>query len=221
MLDPSRVAAQVVSGIGFIGGGLIFVQRNNVRGLTTAAGVWATAGVGLAAGGDLPILATAATFAYLLVSVGYPYITRHMPGTDALTLTAADHLRRRRRRAAQAGGRVLALRLLDRRPLGRARGGRGWGRAQRTVTVKLALRGRGSMAQLSAELDSARRRAQRPRGRRERHGLGGALTTACGCVAPTAPLPGFGACAAGADSPIWTPTASASPMTTRSSGSSR
>ena len=47
--DPSRVAAQVVSGIGFIGGGLIFVRQDAVRGLTTAAGVWVTAAIGLAA----------------------------------------------------------------------------------------------------------------------------------------------------------------------------
>src|SRR5690349_3978859 len=48
VLDPSRVAAQVASGIGFIGGGLIFVRRDAVRGLTTAAGVWVTAAIGLA-----------------------------------------------------------------------------------------------------------------------------------------------------------------------------
>ena len=51
VLDPSRVAAQIVSGIGFIGGGLIFVRRDSVRGLTTAAGVWLVAAVGMAAGG--------------------------------------------------------------------------------------------------------------------------------------------------------------------------
>jgi putative Mg2+ transporter-C (MgtC) family protein len=50
VLDPSRVAVQIVSGIGFIGGGLIFVRRDSVRGLTTAAGVWVTAAVGAAAG---------------------------------------------------------------------------------------------------------------------------------------------------------------------------
>ena len=44
-LDPSRVAAQVVSGIGFIGAGTIIIQKQFVRGLTTAAGIWATAGV--------------------------------------------------------------------------------------------------------------------------------------------------------------------------------
>ena len=46
-LDPSRVAAQVVSGIGFIGAGTIILQKQIVRGLTTAAGIWATAGIGL------------------------------------------------------------------------------------------------------------------------------------------------------------------------------
>lgn len=49
--DGSRVASQIVSGIGFIGAGLIFVKNNNaVSGLTTAAGIWGTAGVGMAIG---------------------------------------------------------------------------------------------------------------------------------------------------------------------------
>ena len=61
VLDPSRVAAQVASGIGFIGGGLIFVRRDAVRGLTTAAGVWVTSAIGLAAGAGLALLATATT----------------------------------------------------------------------------------------------------------------------------------------------------------------
>ena len=50
VLDPSRMAAQIVSGIGFLGAGLIFVRRDSVRGLTTAASVWITAAVGSAAG---------------------------------------------------------------------------------------------------------------------------------------------------------------------------
>ncbi len=49
-LDPSRVAAQIVSGLGFIGGGIIFVKRDSVRGLTTAASIWLTAAIGSAAG---------------------------------------------------------------------------------------------------------------------------------------------------------------------------
>ena len=57
VLDPSRVAAQIVTGIGFIGGGVIFVRKDLVRGLTTASIVWLTAAVGMAAGAGLPILA--------------------------------------------------------------------------------------------------------------------------------------------------------------------
>jgi putative Mg2+ transporter-C (MgtC) family protein len=53
VLDPSRMAAQIVSGIGFLGAGLIFVRRDAVRGLTTAAAIWVTAAVGSAAGADL------------------------------------------------------------------------------------------------------------------------------------------------------------------------
>jgi putative Mg2+ transporter-C (MgtC) family protein len=49
-LDPSRIAAQVVSGIGFLGAGTIIFQREIVRGLTTAASVWAVAAIGLAVG---------------------------------------------------------------------------------------------------------------------------------------------------------------------------
>ena len=55
--DGSRVAAQIVSGIGFLGAGMIIYRREAVHGLTTAAGVWATAGVGMAAGGGLYIVA--------------------------------------------------------------------------------------------------------------------------------------------------------------------
>jgi hypothetical protein len=55
VLDPSRVAAQVVSGIGFIGGGIIFMRRDVVRGLTTAASIWLTAALGMACGAGLPV----------------------------------------------------------------------------------------------------------------------------------------------------------------------
>ncbi len=54
VLDPSRVAAQIVTGVGFIGGRRIFVRRTNVRGLTTAAIVWLTAGIGMACGAACP-----------------------------------------------------------------------------------------------------------------------------------------------------------------------
>ncbi|MBT2207431.1 MULTISPECIES: MgtC/SapB family protein [Actinomadura] len=77
--DPSRVAAQIVSGIGFIGGGLIFVRRDAVRGLTTAAVVWVTAAVGMAAGGGLPVLAVAVTAGHFLVVYGLSRLSRMLP----------------------------------------------------------------------------------------------------------------------------------------------
>ena len=67
VLDPSRIAAQIVSGIGFIGGGVIFVRRDAVRGLTTAATVWLTAAVGMACGAGLPILAVVVTAGHFIV----------------------------------------------------------------------------------------------------------------------------------------------------------
>jgi putative Mg2+ transporter-C (MgtC) family protein len=79
VLDPSRIAAQIVSGIGFIGGGLIFVRKDIVRGLTTAATVWLTATVGMACGAGLPILAIAVTFGHFIVIALFPAIERRLP----------------------------------------------------------------------------------------------------------------------------------------------
>lgn len=69
VLDPSRIAAQIVSGIGFLGAGVIFVRQNVVNGLTTAASIWMTAAVGMACGAGMPVLAISATGLYL-VTVG-------------------------------------------------------------------------------------------------------------------------------------------------------
>jgi putative Mg2+ transporter-C (MgtC) family protein len=79
VLDPSRVAAQIVTGIGFIGGGLIFVRRTNVRGLTTAAIVWLTAAIGMACGAGLPILALAVTAGHFIIVFGFPFIASRLP----------------------------------------------------------------------------------------------------------------------------------------------
>jgi putative Mg2+ transporter-C (MgtC) family protein len=79
VLDPSRIAAQIVTGIGFIGGGLIFVRRDSVRGLTTAAIVWLTAAVGMACGAGLPILALFVTALHFLVVFAFPSIVERLP----------------------------------------------------------------------------------------------------------------------------------------------
>lgn len=59
--DTARVAAQIVSGIGFLGAGIIVYRKNTLHGLTTAAGIWATAGIGMACGGRLYYVAIGAT----------------------------------------------------------------------------------------------------------------------------------------------------------------
>lgn len=79
ILDPSRVAAQIVTGIGFIGGGLIFVRGDAVRGLTTAAIVWVTAAIGMACGAGLVILALVATAGHFIVVFLYPRIAQRLP----------------------------------------------------------------------------------------------------------------------------------------------
>lgn len=68
-VDPSRIAAQVVSGISFLGAGVIFKNGNTVKGLTTAAGIWATAGVGLACGAGMYAIALAVTVIILAVQL--------------------------------------------------------------------------------------------------------------------------------------------------------
>ncbi|KAJ3493694.1 hypothetical protein NLG97_g4573 [Lecanicillium saksenae] len=73
-LDPSRIAAQIVSGIGFIGGGIIFKQQSDVRGLTTAAAVWLTAAVGSACGAGLPVLAALSTALYFVTVTLFPFL---------------------------------------------------------------------------------------------------------------------------------------------------
>lgn len=77
--DPGRIAAQVVSGIGFLGAGAIIQTKGSVRGLTTAAGIWITAMIGLAVGAGMyvvPIIATALIY-FILVSLNrYEHIAR-------------------------------------------------------------------------------------------------------------------------------------------------
>ena len=100
ILDPSRVAAQIVTGVGFLGAGLIFVRRNSVRGLTTAAGVWVTAAVGSAAGAGLPILAILTTGIYLLVALAFPEVTRRLPRSATAVIGSTGPLPRRPRQTA-------------------------------------------------------------------------------------------------------------------------
>lgn len=75
-VDFSRVAAQVVSGIGFIGAGTIIFQKQIVRGLTTAASLWSVSGIGMAAGAGLYAVAVAATLLTLIGLEAFGYILK-------------------------------------------------------------------------------------------------------------------------------------------------
>jgi putative Mg2+ transporter-C (MgtC) family protein len=66
-VDPTRIAAQIVSGIGFLGAGTILHHRGSIRGLTTAASLWSAAAVGMAAGAGLILMATVGTVLIVVV----------------------------------------------------------------------------------------------------------------------------------------------------------
>ncbi|RQQ35770.1 MgtC/SapB family protein [Burkholderia stagnalis] len=98
VVDPSRVAAQVVSGIGFLGAGSILLRGEVVRGLTTAASLWAVAGIGLAAGGGMYMAAIGATAIVLVILAGVKPLERRF---------IAQRQQRRLRIVADRGGLTL------------------------------------------------------------------------------------------------------------------
>jgi putative Mg2+ transporter-C (MgtC) family protein len=159
ILDPSRVAAQVVTGIGFIGGGLIFVRRDAVRGLTTAAAIWVTAAIGAAAGAGLPVLAGCATAIYFLIVLGFPPLARRLPtsATAISVIRVRYHDGRGVLRdvlgSATAQGFLVAEIATE--PVD-AHWGTSEGRDDdghgAMVEVTLQIHGRGSVNQLAAEL---------------------------------------------------------------------
>ncbi|MEC3981471.1 MgtC/SapB family protein [Amycolatopsis sp. H20-H5] len=149
-LDPSRIAAQIVSGIGFVGGGLIFVRRNAVRGLTTAVTIWLTAAVGMACGAGLPVLAVATTLGHFVVTRGLPPLAR---------LVARNRREPPTLRLSYTDGRGVLREVLT------TCTGRGWlvrhvevhretvtDEGQRVAAVTLLLDGRGDLTDLAAEL---------------------------------------------------------------------
>ncbi|RQS12306.1 MgtC/SapB family protein [Burkholderia sp. Bp9002] len=98
VVDPSRVAAQVVSGIGFLGAGSILLRGEVVRGLTTAASLWAVAGIGLAAGGGMYVAAVGSTAIVLVILAGVKPLERRF---------IAQRQQRRLRIVADRGGLTL------------------------------------------------------------------------------------------------------------------
>jgi len=164
VLDPSRVAAQVVSGIGFIGGGLIFVRRDSVRGLTTAAIVWLTASVGMACGAGLPVLALFVTAGHFVVVFTFPHLVGRLPKSrwtpSVLQVSYEDGreiLRDVLVVCTQHDFAVSRLRV-ERAPppddvfAEGQPGPEGAARARRTATVVLEVQGARSVSKLAARL---------------------------------------------------------------------
>jgi putative Mg2+ transporter-C (MgtC) family protein len=154
VLDPSRVAAQIVTGIGFIGGGLIFVRRTNVRGLTTAAIVWLTAAIGMACGAGLPILALAVTAGHFVIVFGFPFIAVRLPKSrwtpSLLQICYYDGrevLREVLVKCTQHNFTVSRLEVeKEDAPMSLEEA------AKRTVTVALEVQGTGSVSKLASKL---------------------------------------------------------------------
>ncbi len=74
--DPARIAASIVTGVGFLGAGVILRQEGRVRGLTTAAAIWITAALGMAVGAGYHVLAASATLVSLLVLTGFIFLEK-------------------------------------------------------------------------------------------------------------------------------------------------
>jgi len=150
VLDPSRVAAQIVTGIGFLGAGLIIVRRDAVHGLTTAATIWLTAGIGMACGGGLAGLAAAVTALYFIALYGFPALVRRLPrigiGPATLRVTYEDGrgvLRRVMERCTSGGFSVAEVAVApDER-----------GPHPGTIDVVLTVFGRPPAALLAADLE--------------------------------------------------------------------
>jgi putative Mg2+ transporter-C (MgtC) family protein len=89
-LDPSRVAAQIVSGVGFLGAGIIITRRGAVHGLTTAAAVWESAAIGMAVGAGLLLLAIAVVALHFVSALAFSAVERQLNarlrGTRRLTI---------------------------------------------------------------------------------------------------------------------------------------
>lgn len=116
--DSSRVAAQVVSGIGFLGAGTIIFQKNVVRGLTTAAGLWVTAAIGLACGTGMYVAALVTTFMVLLGLEVLNYLIPQFVTTNielSFSAPSRDSVKELIKRIKLDGMEVYSYEIKDRR----------------------------------------------------------------------------------------------------------
>jgi putative Mg2+ transporter-C (MgtC) family protein len=156
VLDPSRVAAQIVTGVGFLGAGLIFVRRDSVRGLNTAASIWVAAAIGSASGAGLPVLAALATGIYFLVALVFPVAVRRLPRSataiSALRVRYPDGRGILREVIAETTSRGFAIDDLATEQVGPGQPAAGDDTAARMVQVTLHVHGRRPVTELAAAL---------------------------------------------------------------------
>lgn len=153
VLDPSRIAAQIASGIGFLGAGVIFVRQNVVSGLTTAASIWVTAAVGMACGAGMFVIAVASTALYLVAILGLTPLSRRLRTraadriNDVCVLRYKDGRGVLREILAKAGSLGFEVTLTDTRIVERA------GKPTR-VEARLRFTGRTPLGSLVDEISS-------------------------------------------------------------------
>lgn len=90
-LDPSRLAAQIVSGVGFLGAGVIFVNNDTVKGLTTAATIWISAAMGVACGAGMSLLALATLLIHYILIFAIGPLANKIPNTHHLERTVVEY----------------------------------------------------------------------------------------------------------------------------------
>ncbi|MBJ8346401.1 MgtC/SapB family protein [Antrihabitans sp. YC2-6] len=157
IVDPSRVAAQIVAGVGFIGGGIIFVKRDSVRGLTTAAGIFLTAAIGACAGAGLVLLAAVATVAYFIAVLVLPLIgdfaKRHLnapkPPIRVHFLDGRGLLHRIVEIVREAGFQIEDISVTQRNAVGAAPEQTD---ARSTLEVRIYVAGKGDVQSVVSEL---------------------------------------------------------------------
>lgn len=144
-IDSSRVAAQVVTGIGFIGAGLIVFQHDRVRGLTSASVIWLTAAVGMACGAGLWIAGLVTVVIYYVVMYAFPFLLRRVAKSkwfpSSVWVSYIDGRGTLREVLTIATDRGFSIENVD---VSRATHG--------AVEVVLSLKGAGSLSSLAAEL---------------------------------------------------------------------
>ncbi|MFD0555514.1 putative Mg2+ transporter-C (MgtC) family protein [Stackebrandtia endophytica] len=142
--DPARIAAQVVSGIGFLGAGVIFFQRNLVFGMTTAASIWVTTAIAMACAAGMPLIAIGVTLMHLVVVVGLNpmerLISRFAKRSGRLQLTYDSGTALAAALAMCTSQGFTVTEVSTERSLEGSR------------STKLTLRGRGSIAKLTSDL---------------------------------------------------------------------